>query len=290
MDNDRWTGRELRAADMPQITALLEKARKHESLFVRAALAQGTSFNGWWWGALKNGSDLAAVMAVENHMGAVYARDEEGANGFGLELYTQQKRGGPSNQANRHQLLGESKTMAKIWNHVKDIPFRKLLSDRECELLSCTTRSAECPSSRVEVTSATRADERVIIDFTAESTLERVQADPRKTNRDGHITRCQSTIASGRQLIAKEGGRPFFVAEIVSLGPGTALIDHVYIPPHFRARGRLIAAAFWHAAAHPMIAAGQEPLTLTTDSAIAQAAKQAGWVRATGYRWVITLG
>lgn len=290
MENEKWTGRELRAADLPQITSLLEKSKKHESLFVRAALAQGTAYNGWWYGALKNGTDLGAVMAIENHMGAVYARDEAAANGFGQELYIQQKRMGPANQTNRHQVLGESRVMAKIWSHLKDIPFRKLVSDKECELLSCTARFPECPSSRVEVTSATRADERVIVDFTAEATIERIQADPRKLNRDAHLARCQNTIASGRQLIAKEGGRPFFVAEIVSLGPGTVLIDHVYIPPHFRARGRLIAAAFWHAAAHPMITAGQEPLTLTNDSAIAQAAKQAGWVRASGYRWVITVG
>ncbi|MFO0750660.1 MAG: hypothetical protein U1F43_34070 [Myxococcota bacterium] len=301
MSDGKWFARDLKPTDRAKLTALIEQARRPESIFVRAALERFLAGPEpsvrdpnapWWWGVFRNATELEAVMVVENHAASIYAANEDAMKTFANELYASQKRistfGGATH---RHQLLGESKGMAYLWNIMKDLPNRKLVTDRECDLLSGATRIEASPSSRVTLELATRADERAVSDYTAELRLEQFQIDPRKANKDAHAQRCLAAIIEGRQLVAKEKdtGRPFFVAELTPLTKDAVLLDQVYVPPHYRSRGKLIGAAFWSAAALPQTE-GKELFYLASDPTMSGAAKAAGWKRQSGYRLVVTIG
>lgn len=293
-----WIGRELRAKDLKDLPAFIARAPRPASLFVRAALARGDTDASWWYGVFRGGQSLEAVMAVHNHQGALYAANDEAARGLADELYAQQRRLGPSSgQTHRHQLLGEAKTMGIVWPIMRDLPGRKLVFDKDCDLLQAPSPASTdlpAPSSRVVFDLARPADERVVSDFIAELRIEQLGVDPRKLARDAHMHRVAELLTHGRALIAKEkdSGRPFFVAELAPLTDDTALLSDVYVPPHYRARGKLIAQAFWasarHACAH--VPPDAERVYLASDPTFGNAAKTAGWQRISGYRWCVTHG
>ncbi len=291
MDDDKWTGRELRPGDLEAVGRLLERARLPEAVFVKAAFEKGEAFKGWWYGGLRNGTELEAVMAIENHKAQIYAHSEAAARGLGHELYQAQRRlgtgGGPSH---RHQLVGEMKTISNIWHYMKDVPGRKPISDRTCGLLEIRERAEKSPSSRVDFQVAVESDMRVVFDMTAEALTEQIQLDPRKVGRDAHWNRCQGLVQRGLQLIAREEGRPFFVAELARQTRDVILLDRVFVPAQFRSRGRLIAGAFWHAAGLASRIGGRRLFALTTDQSLTDAAQVAGWDQIATYRWAIALG
>ncbi len=292
MDEDRWTGRELKPTELTGVGALLERGRLADTFLVKGALEKGEAFKGWWYAGLRNGTELEAVMAVENHKAFIYAHSEAAARGMGYELYQQQKRMGSAMQAtHRHQILGEMKTISNIWHYLKDLPDRKAISDRTCGLLEVgSDRAEKSPSSRVELSVATESDLRLVFDMTAEAITEQIQLDPRKAGRDAHWARCESIIARGLQVIAREEGRPFFVAELARQTKDIILLDRVHVPTQFRSRSRLLAGAFWHAAGLVSRIGGRRLFALTTDGALTEAAQQAGWRLASTWRWAIALG
>jgi len=287
----KWIGRELRKSDTNALTSLVEAAPRPASLFVKAALARGEDFKGWWYGVWRDGLTLEGVMAVDNHQGSLYADNEEAASGLATEFHGLQKRFGPGGQTHRHQLLGESKTMAIVWPIVKDLPDRKLVFDKGCDLLQAAVDDAPGPSSRVKLDLAQRTDERIIYDFGAELRIEQMGVDPRKVGADAYAQRVIGLIAYGHELIAKEKdtGRPFFVAELAPLSDDTMLLTETWVPPHYRTRSKLVAQAFWAAARHPAVQ-GKELVYLSSDAAMGTAAKSVGWKRLSGYRWTVTLG
>jgi len=287
-----WIGRELRPADMKVLTPFVERAPRPASVFVKASLARGADFTGWWYGVWRDGQTLEAVMSVDNHQSAIYADNEDAARGLAEELLGMQKRLGPSGQTHRHHLICESRTMMVVWPILKDIPFRKILSDKDCDLLVASPDDdSPAPSSRVTVELATRADERMVYDFVADLRIEQQGVDPRKLGREAYGARITNTIANGREIIAKEkdSGRPFFVAELQDLSADTMMLTETWVPPHYRARGKLIAHSFWAASRLPAVA-GKELLYLSSDPTLGGAAKAAGWKRMAGYRWSVTHG
>jgi hypothetical protein len=293
MDDDRWTVRELKPNELAGVGSLIERGKLADTFLVRAALEKGEAFKGWWYGGLRNGTDLEAVMAVENHKACVYAHSEAAARGMGYELYQQQKRMGSAMQAtHRHQVFGELKTVSNIWHYLKDLPDRKAISDRTCGLLEVdlSGRPEKPPSSRVELSVATEADLRLVFDLTAEAITEQIQLDPRKAGRDAHWARCEAIISRGLQVIAREEGRPFFVAELAKQTRDIILLDRVHVPTQFRSRPRLLAGAFWHAAGFAERIGGRRLFALTTDGALTEASQQAGWRLASTWRWAIALG
>jgi hypothetical protein len=285
-----WIGRELRKNDMKALVPLVEAAPHPSGLFVKAALARGEGFKGWWYGAWRDGQTLEAVIAVENHQGLVYASNDEAARGLAEELYAMQKRFGPSGQPQRHQLLGEAKMMAIVWPIMRDLP-RKLVFDKDCELLQAVVDETPAPSSRVLIDLAQRSDERIVHDFSAELCIEQMGVDPRKTGRDTHSQRVSDLIAYGRELVAKEkdNGRPYFVGELAPLSDRTTMLTDTYVPTHYRARGKLLAQAFWATARHPTVA-GKDLVYLGSNPLLTAAAKAAGWKWLAGYRWSVTHG
>jgi len=297
MSDGRWYARELKAQDRAKLEELVTGAHRGESIYLRGALerlqAEGASRDpnaAWWWGVFRNGTELEAAMSVENHLGLVYGANEEAMKAFASELFAMQKRLGTfGGGTHRHQLLGESRALAVVWNVMKDLPGRKLVSDRECELLSGAERAAASPSTRIVFERATRADERTVVDYLAENRLEQLQLDPRKVNKDAHTQRCMAAVADGRVWLGKEkdSGRPFFAAELTPLTKDAVLLDQLYVPPHFRSRGKLVGGAFWAAAA---LSSDKEVFCLAHDKTLIEAAKSAGWKRKSGYRWIITLG
>jgi hypothetical protein len=291
MEDDRWTGRELKAHELSGVAALLERGRLADTLFVKAALDKGDAFKGWWYGGLRNGTSLEAVMAVENHKAHIYAHSDAAARGMGYELYQQQKRIGSAMQAtHRHQLFGELKTVSHIWHYLKDLPDRKAVGDRTCGLLEVGERPEKNPSGRVDLSVATEDDLRLVVDLTAEAITEQTQQDPRKAGREAHVARCEHVIRRGLQVIAREEGRPFFVAELAKQTAEVIVLDRLHVPTQFRSRPRLLAGAFWHAAGLASRIGGRRLFALTSDTAITEAATQAGWRLASTYRWCIALG
>lgn len=309
MRDANWIGRELRAKDKAKLVELLDAAHRSESLFVKAALARDNRWearadgdartvptgDSWWFGVFRDGQTLEAVMFIENHQASVYASSEESAKALANEIYATQKRLGPTIQTYRHQITGEAKMMNLIWPIVKEIPGRRLVIDKDCELLQANPQSTTAaPSSRAEVVIAQRSDERAVSDFIAELRIEQLGIDPRKLGRDAHLQRVSDAIGQGRALLAKEKdtGRPYFCAELVPLDAVSATLNDVYVPPHYRSRGKLVAQAFWGAARHPLdaLGGGHELLHLASDPTFANAAKAAGWKTMTRYRWVVTHG
>jgi len=294
MEDDKWIGRELRPGDREHIEALLSRAPLPRSLFVQAAFDKGEAFKGWWYGGLRNGTELEAVMAVEdnnhNRKSALYAHSDAAARGMGYELYIQQKRLGTAVQSHRHQLFGEIKAVSDVWHYLKDRPDRKPISDRTCGLLEAGERPEQAPSSRATLEVATESDLRGVFDMTAEALTEQIQVDPRKVGLDAHWARCQNLVQRGLQLIGREGGRPFFVAELAKQSRKVILLDRIHVPTQFRSRPRLLAGAFWHAAGLVERLGGRRLFALTTDGALTEAASRAGWNSMATYRWAIALG
>jgi hypothetical protein len=286
-----WIGRELGKNDTKSLVPLVERAPRAAALFVQAALARGDAFKGWWYGAWRDGQTLEAVMAIDNHQGSIYADNPDAARGFAEQLFGMQKRFGSGGAAHRHQLIGEARTMSVIWPIVRELPGRKLLLDKECDLLQASRDELPAPSSRVTLELAQRADERILYDFTAELRIEQLGFDPRKIGRDAHVQRVSELVAYGRELIAKEkdNGRPCFVAELAPLSDTTLLLTDAWVPPHYRTRSKLIAQSFWAAARHPAVS-GKELVFLAADATLATAAKAVGWKRLAGYRWTVTHG
>lgn len=288
----KWIGRELRRRDDGALGPFLDKAPRPDALFVKAAYASGPDFPGTWQGGFRDGTSLEAVMAVDNHRAVIYADNEDAARGFAAEIYAQQKRMGPSIVAHRHQFIATSRTMAWMWPTLKDIPGRKGVLDRECDLYQAQPADdTPASSNRVTVDLAQRADERIVYDFAAELQIEQIGVDPRKLGRDVYAQRVMDLIAYGRELIAKEkdNGRPYFVGELAALDGATMLLTDAWVPPHYRGRAKLVAQAFWAAARHPSVA-GRELFYLAPDAAMGAAAKAAGWKRIAGYRWTVTHG
>jgi len=306
MRDANWIGRELRAKDRTKLVDLLEAAHRSESLFVKAAFARDTRWEsredgdaktiatgeGWWYGVLRDGTKLEAVMFTENHQAVVYASSEESGRAFAAEFYAMQKRMGPSVQTFRHQFMGESKMMNFIWPVLKEIPGRRLVFDKDCELLRADPETTvAAPSSRAEIVVATRSDERAVSDFIAELRIEQLGIDPRKIGRDAHVQRVSDAIGEGRALLGKEKdtGRPYFCAELVPLDDQTVSLNDVYVPPHYRSRGKLVAQAFWGAARQPL-EGDRELVHLASDPTFANAAKAAGFKSMARYRWTVTHG
>ena len=182
--------------------------------------------------------------------------------------------------------------MAIVWPIMRELPGRKLIFDKECDLLVAMPADATpAPSSRVNFDLAQRTDERIVYDFAAELRIEQMGVDPRKIGREAYAQRVVDLIAYGKELIAKEkdSGRPFFVAELSELSDDTLQLTETWVPPHYRARAKLIAQAFWAAARHPAVA-GKELVYLSSEATLGGAAKAAGWKRMVGYRWSVTHG
>lgn len=306
MRDANWIGRELRAKDKGKLTDLLEVAHRWESLFVKAAFARDNRWEarvdgearvatheGWWYGLFRGGTSLEAVMFTENHQATVYVTSEEAAKAFAADVYATQKRLGPSVQTYRHQMMGEAKMMNFIWPVIKDVPGRRLVFDKDCELQRADIGETPAPSSRATLVVAQRADERAVYDFIAELRIEQLGVDPRKIGAAAHAQRVAEAIGEGRALLAKEKdtGRPYFCAELVPLDDQTVALSDVYVPPHYRARGKLVSFAYWAAAreAHPLTA-GKDMVHLASDPTFANAARGGGWKAATRYRWTVTHG
>lgn len=302
---ENWTGRELRAKDKAKLTELLQTAHRWESIYLRSAFARDNRWearvdgearvatqDGWWYGLFRDGTNLEAVMYTENHQAQVFATSEEAAKAFAADVYAVQKRLGPSIQTYRHQMMGEAKMMNFIWPVIKELPGRRLVFDKDCELqLSGATEAA--PSSRATLTTAQRVDERAVYDFLAELKIEQLGVDPRKLGAAAHAQRVAEAVGEGRAILAKEKdtGRPFFCAELVPLDEQTVALTDVYVPPHYRARGKLVAFAYWAAAQkdHPLTA-GKDLVHLANDPTFANAARAGGWKQVARYRWSVTHG
>lgn len=306
MRDANWIGRELRAKDKAKLGDLLAAAHRWESQYLRAALARDTRWDarvdgearvattdGWWYGLFRDGTSLEAVMYTENHQAQVYAASEESAKAFAAELYAMQKRLGPSIQTYRHQMMGEMKMMNFIWPAIKELPGRRLLLDKECELVRAEAGAIPSPSSRAELVLATKNDERAVSDFFAELRVEQLGVDPRKLGAATHAQRVAEAIGEGRALLAREKdtGRPYFCAELAPLDDQTVALSDVYVPAHYRARAKLFAFAFWAAARHlPHSGDARDLVYLSSDPTFANAARAAGWKGVARYRWTVTHG
>ena len=306
MRDANWIGRELRGKDKGKLTELLQAAHRWEALYVKAAFARDNRWDarvdgeaaaaatdGWWYGVFRDGTSLEAVMFAENRQAQVYAVGEEAAKGFAAQLYASQKRIGTTLQTHRHYMTGESKMMNFIWPVLKDLPGRRLVLDKDCELLRAEGGDGAAPSSRASLVVAQRPDERAVSDFLAELQIEQLAMDPRKLGPSAHAHRVATAIGEGRALLAKEKdtGRPFFCAELVPLDEQTVMLSDVYIPAHYRARAKLVAHAFWAAARepHPLVS-GKDLVYLAADSNFATVARTHGWKTVARYRWTVTHG
>jgi|ETNmetMinimDraft_26_1059896.scaffolds.fasta_scaffold35212_2 hypothetical protein len=285
--SETYRSRELHAADRDAIARLLAGGSTTDTLLIARALQGGDNFPGWWYGTVGPDGELAAAMAIDNHVGHLYAANDEAANAMGRAMLRQQQML-TSRGASRHELNGPWQALTAFWRSFQAID-RQLKADVSRELIR-STGSTSTRSRRISVNVADESDLRLVAEFTALACVEDKGFDPRKTTPDGHLRRCRRAIEGGRQLVAREAGvKPVMVAEVVQVDEATAMLERLFVPLPFRGRKLLVGGALALAAESAPVA-GKRLLLFASGDAMMAAAEKAQYETVARYRQIVMLG
>ncbi|PIE18905.1 MAG: hypothetical protein CSA66_03505 [Proteobacteria bacterium] len=288
MEDAQYGCRELKPSDHERIARFIRGAPRDATLYLRPVIEDLGSFGGWWFGGLAGGTDLQALLCIDNHAAEIYGSDRDALHAVGAALRKMQELSSGAG-AHRHQLSGEASSVAPIWQALKSLKGRTLVADRFRRLMAAGEPPDKPPSKRIRLGYATPKDLRTIYELTADRRLELHHLDPRRANPAAHRARCEAAIRDKRQLLGRDGDKPVFVAELKPTPDGRVLLDEVHVPQAFRSRKRLIGGAL-HLARKAPAARDKDLLFFAEDDAMAAAAEMANYELRTTYRHVITVG
>lgn len=138
---------------------------------------------------------------------------------------------------NLHLVLGESGPVAEFWRlyRAEGQPLR--LACREL-LFQMDRGDMENGSEAVEgLRLATREDLPLIMPVQARMVEDESGLDPRLTDPEGFLRRCERRIDRGRTSVLTEGGRLVFKAEVMAEAEGVVYLEGIYVAPEERGQG-----------------------------------------------------
>jgi len=288
MDDTPYACRELKAAELPLVASLVERAPRDGALLLRLAGAHTEAFGGWYYGALADNRRLDAVMCVGAH-GVHVLGDRRAALTVMAEAQLKAQGMGMPQASKQHELMGDGESFEPFWERFKGVKNRTLIADHTLPLMRAGELPEKAPSKRARLTVATARELRLVYELTGEREAHRRHIDPRRAHPHAHKAACERVVAAGRQLVGWEQDKPALVAELRPFGDDTVLIDGVWVPVAYRSRKRLVAGALYHALSLPALA-GKRALLLAPDASIAEAAEKAGFEPYRSYRHVVLRG
>lgn len=243
METVRFHTRDLKpSADGVMLRAFLSTAPVPRTLTLRAAAQNFENVKNWWFGAFNGEGVLRAVATMEGKFVTMYGAEHEATKAIAQAMYRQAS-GRPGRDGHTHHLFGPLDTLDSFWETFRSLP-RTVVGDKVRKLMCCTAAAGDPGTTRVAV--ATANDMRFLFEFTADLAVDQGTPDPRRTARQAHEKHCQDLIASGRQLIGFDAGKPSMICELVALGTDSVLLDSLYVPRPFRRPAviaRLLSAA-----------------------------------------------
>lgn len=239
--DERLHCRPLKERDFDKIQEFLAGAPTYSTVLMRRPFAERKTFPGWWYGCVHvETQELRGLACVETRTANIYATTDQAAAYMGTQLLKNQSNM-PSHKPQRHTVFGEKRTVDVFWETFQFIK-RTVDSDR-LRILVGTEQPAEKLRDTVTVSVATEREFKLVREFRGEWATEMNQFDPRRLNPASHDAHCKAIIASGRQLVARKGGKPIFIAELVPQTEGRILIDRVFVPRPFRTFKKMAATA-----------------------------------------------
>jgi hypothetical protein len=282
----RFGIRELRKSDFAHISKLVTDATLYNTALIQHLIDDVANFPGWLYGALEDGTELQAMMAIHDHSAVMYSDSDDAVEAMASHLLKSQRIIGGS-RTNRHHIIGPAHVVGPFWVIFRALD-RQLVSDVNRHLMA-SIPSDKSPSKRLKIGFAKESDLRTIFDFTAAYEMEMNGKDPRKVDGRAHHNRCLQAIKNGRQIMGREEGRPVFTGEFRQLRPNTFLLDRVFIPPAFRTRRRLVGAALYKSKYAPAVR-DKELLFFADTPSMVEAAQLGGFEQKVIYRSITTVG
>jgi hypothetical protein len=278
--------RELREKDRPKIRALVEGASIYSTILMRDAVANFPTFPGWWYGSLRDGTELESLMCIHDHAAEMISTSRGTVEAMALHMKKTQAYI-IAQQSHRHQIRGPRSTIDPFWRIFKELG-RQVVGDMTSYLMGSTDAGA-CASKRIAVGFGREADVGIVTEFAALKTLEEKGVDPRRSGGGGLQAQCARAIGEGRIVIGREGAKPAFVAELRPINDDIVLLANAYVPAAFRTRKRLIGGALFKLKFAPPVR-DKELLFFADSPTLREAAKTAGYEEREVYRTVATLG
>lgn len=278
--------RELRDKDLPQLTELVKNASVYSTVRLRDSVRDFGTFPGWWFGSLRDGTELESFMAIHDHSAEMYTTTTDAVEAMAVHLKKTQAYTA-ANTSHRHQIRGVRGVIDPFWKIFKDLG-RQLVSDVESSLMA-STAAGTCASKRIAMGFAKPEDLGTLVEFSALRLLEEKGTDPRRQGLGVLAERCRGLIAEGRVVVGREAGKPVFLAVLRPVSASIVLLDEVYIPAAFRTRKRLIGGALYKLKFAPPVRE-RELLFFADSEALRVAAQTAGYEEKAAYRTIVTVG
>ena len=83
--------RELKASDAGTPKKVVSAASMEDVLLMHRHASEFQSFDGWWYGCLRAGVDLEALMAVGSEVASIYATTTDAVEAMAEHLYKSQQ-------------------------------------------------------------------------------------------------------------------------------------------------------------------------------------------------------
>jgi hypothetical protein len=280
--------RDLKPADADILRAFILAAPRPMTVTLRAGINTFGATKDWWHGAFDEGGAMKAIAWMEGKVVTMYsARSDGDAIRAIASTMQRQAAGRPGRDGHTHHLFGPHDTISDFWDVFRALP-RTVVGDRSPQLMSCT--AAKDASGNAKVAPATTADLRLLFEFTADLSVEQGNPDPRRSSRPAHEKHCQDLIASGRQLIGTDAGKPSLLVELASLDAESILLNNVYVPRPFRRAA--VVTRLLSASAKLALQRAPEVFFFADDpsSAYGQGAIDAGFAAAAPFRHLMLKG
>lgn len=273
---------------MGAIESFVQRRPLYQTLKLRLAVAQGVDFDGWWYGAVRDG-EVEALMAISGHTATFHSAEGDASEALAARLLGDQKHN-RSPETRRHQIMGDHRSMARFWPTFRAVD-RQVTTDENWSLMGGggTDGPLESISKRMKLRAATMENHQLVYEFSAELSLERDGVDPRRSYPQAHAEAITAKIASGRQMVGFEKEKPVLIGEFADVGPNMVQLQEVWVPLAFRTRKRLVGGALAQATALPENA-GKEVLVMANSKTMVAAAERAGFEPRAQYRYISMLG
>jgi hypothetical protein len=278
--------REVREKDLPKIRTLVGQSSIYSTILMRDAVANFQTFPGWWYGSLRDGTELESLMCIHEHAAEMISTSQGTVEAMALHMKKTQGYMITS-QSNRHQIRGPRSTIDPFWRIFKELG-RQVVSDMTSSLMGSTSEG-ECASKRIVVGFGRETDLETVTEFSALRILEEKGVDPRRSGGGGLQAHCARAIGEGRIVIGREGAKPAFVAELRPINDDIVLLGNAYVPVAFRTRKRLIGGALFKLKFAPPVR-NKELLFFADSPSLREAAETAGYQVREVYRTIVTLG
>lgn len=240
-ESESFHSRVLRPEDEEKVSAFLKDAPLYPTFLMHNPARDYAQFPGWWQGAFNQNRDIRALACVEGTAGNIYGSSTKATVELARDMARNARQLGKTGARNAaHQLLGEEGVMDDFWSIFQSVG-KTVIHDKKRDLVAAASINAvERPG--FECRFAQPDDFKVVYEYAADSTLQQWGLDPRRAGKTAHENACAVRIQSGNLLVARDKGKPVFIADLSPQVGDVMMLSNIYVPRPF-ARRKIIAAA-----------------------------------------------